>query len=235
MTKGKASQIIDDLKDGKIENNKVAQNDTPTPVRHRRSLVNDGQSDRPKKPILLLVFIHDDLNDYDKGKLYDNYFSWLETELEEISGRAVTVIFNSQSTTPKMTNYNYKNENAAEALRGWENKVKELTSKAENTFPFNPNLDKFLLLTRSKINSSVAGIASNRGQSAMATIDSYLTPAHEIGHMFGATHEDSDIVYDGWWHDTIMKYDANSPVRGNYYHFSEKNRGNISNYLSQFD
>jgi hypothetical protein len=53
--------------------------------------------------------------------------------------------------------------------------------------------------------------------------------------MFGATHEDSDIVYDGWWHDTIMKYDVNSPVRGNYYHFSEKNRANIRNYLSQFD
>lgn len=235
MNKGKTSQTIDKIKQGNIEKDEASQNDALPPARHRRSLANDGRPDSPKKPILLLVYIHDDLNDYDKGKLYDNYFSWLETELEDISGRAVTVIFNSQSTTPKMTNYNYKNENAAEALRGWENKVKELTSKAENTFPFNPHLDKFLLLTRSKMNSSVAGIASNRGQSAMATIDSYLTPAHEIGHMFGATHEDSDIVYNGWWHDTIMKYDVNSPVRGNYYHFSEKNRDNIRNYLSQFD
>lgn len=237
MKKDKTSQSIDNLKGsaGKLENNVLAQNDAPVSVRNRRSLADDEQPARCKKPILLMVFIHDDLDGYNKSTLYDNYFSWLETELEDISGRAVTVIFNSKSTSPEMTNYNYKNENAADAGRGWQTRVKELTSKVEETWPYDPDLDKFLLLARSPINSKVAGVATGTGQTGIASINSYMTPAHEVGHMFGATHEDSDVVYDGWWHDTIMKADLASAFRGNQYRFSEKNRANIRSYLDQFD
>ncbi|MNT63011.1 hypothetical protein D3C72_2007830 [compost metagenome] len=52
--------------------------------------------------------------------------------------------------------------------------------------------------------------------------------------MLGATHEDSEVVYDGWWNDTIMLVDEFSPARGNVYRFSEKNRENIRKYLNRF-
>lgn len=233
MKKDKTNQSIDNLKGsaGKLENNELAQNDAPVSVRNRRSL----QPAHRKKPILLMVFIHDDLENYDKKTLYNDYFSWLETELEDLSGRTVTILFNSKLTTPEMTNYNYKNESASDAGRGWQAKVKKFTSKVEETWPYDPDLNKFLLLTRSPINSKVAGVASAIGQDAIASIHYYMAPAHEVGHMFGATHEDSDVVYDGWWHDTIMKADLGSAFRGNYYRFSEKNRENIRRYLDQFD
>jgi hypothetical protein len=218
-----------------VEIIEMAKNGVPASVRAKRSLVNNKQPAHVKKPIFLMIFIHDDLESHDKNSLYDNYFSWLKTELEDISGRTVSIIFNTKSIVPEMTNFSYQSDSAGDSLFDWAAKVKAFTSIVENTNPYDPNLDKFLLLTRHTINSGVGGIAYNRGQSGIASIFSYLAPAHEVGHMFGATHEDSDIVYDGWWHDTIMKRDVNSPVRGNYYHFSEKNRENIRNYLNQFD
>nr|WP_157714465.1 hypothetical protein [Pseudomonas sp. PB120] len=182
-----------------------------------------------------MVFIHDDLDGYDKDKLYNDHFAWLKTELEEISGRGVLIIFNSKSTLPEMTNYQYKNESFYDSGHGWKAMVKAFTSKVEEIRPYDPDLNKFLLLTRNPINSSVAGAAIHKGQSGIASIFYYMAPAHEIGHMFGATHEDADVIYDGWWHDTIMKADWATTLRGNSYRFSDKNRENIRNYLSQFD
>lgn len=202
--------------------------------RNKHSLTDENLA-QPKNPILLMVYIHNDLEGYDEGKLYDDYFSWLETELEDISGREVTIIFNSQSTSPGMTNYLYTNESSSAAIAGWKAMVNALTSKVEETRPYDPNLNKFLLLTRNPINSSVAGVAYGKGQSGIASIVYYMAPAHEVGHMFGATHEDADVIYNGWWHDTIMKDDLATALRGNSYRFSDKNRENIRNYLSQFD
>lgn len=203
-------------------------------LRNKRSLTDESLA-QPKKPILLMVYIHNDLEGYDKGKLYDDYFSWLEIELEAISGRVVTIIFNSQSTSPGMTDYHYTNESQSDSIAGWKAMVKALTSKVEQTRPYDPNLNKFLLLTRHPINNRVAGVAIGKGQCGISSICHYMAPAHEVGHMFGALHEDADVIYNGWWHDTIMKDDLATALRGNSYRFSDKNREHIRNYLSQFD
>ncbi|MFL1523605.1 hypothetical protein [Pseudomonas sp. O230] len=195
----------------------------------------NNKTNQAKNPILLMVYIHDDLDGYDEGKLYDDHFAWLKTELEYISGRDVTIIFNSKSTSPGMTHYHYKNESIYDSGQGWKAMVKAFTSKVEETRPYDPDLNKFLLLTRNPINSRVAGAAIEKGQSGIASIFYYMAPAHEVGHMFGATHDDADVIYDGWWHDTIMKADWATTFRGNAYRFSDKNRENIRHYLNQFD
>lgn len=196
---------------------------------------NQSKEISAKNPILLMVFIHDDLDGHDENKLYDDYFAWLKTELEDISGRDVLIIFKSKSTAPEMTNYHYQNESPYDSGQGWKALVKEFTSKVEETRPYDPDLNKFLLLTRNPINSSVAGVAIGKGQSGIASIFYYMAPAHEVGHMFSATHDDADVIYDGWWHDTIMQTDWATTLRGNSYRFSDKNRENIRNYLNQFD
>ncbi|KAA0985675.1 hypothetical protein [Pseudomonas sp. ANT_J28] len=177
-----------------------------------------------KRPILIMVFLHEDLKGYDKDSIYDDYFSWLKTELENISSRNVSIILSTESNTPEMYRYRYKNENSDESVNGWNRMVDNLIAKVADTYPYDPNLTKFLLLTRDPINSTTGGMAPQPGRAGIASILSYRFPAHEVGHMLNAAHEDSEIIYDGWWHDTIMKVDIGSSFRGNAYHFSEKNR-----------
>lgn len=186
-----------------------------------------------KTPILLAVYIHGDLDEYDINKLYDDYFSWMRTELQDISGRNVDITFNTQAALPALANFHYQDPGSSDSLYRWKLTVDEITSKAKETKPYHPHLNKFLLITRHPINRGALGVAQSKGQCGIALIGDYMTPAHEVGHMFGATHEDADVIYNGWWYDTIMKHA--STFKGNYYRFSDKNRENIRNYLSQFD
>jgi hypothetical protein len=194
-----------------------------------------------KKTITIMVIIHSDLQNYQKNNLYADYFVWLKTELELISGREVLILMYHHDEAPKLAGYNYRNENESAALQGWRDLLHDLYSKISNRDRDEANLTKFLLLTRDNINEElggiiglIAGIAMFKGHCAIASIGSYRYPAHEIGHMLGATHEDSEVVYDGWWHDTIMLADDFSLARGNVYRFSDKNRENIREYLNRF-
>lgn len=181
-----------------------------------------------------MVFVHDDLADYNRNTLYDNHLAWLIPELEEISGRDVAIIMLEKNRAPELTSFDYRNENEVAALRTWTDQISGLLYEASLTKPYDLNINKFLLLTRYNINNSVRGIATMTGHCGIAAITSYRNAAHEIGHMFGATHEDSEVAYDGWWNDTIMSTDNFSPFRGNVYRFSDKNKDNIRNHLNQF-
>jgi hypothetical protein len=53
--------------------------------------------------------------------------------------------------------------------------------------------------------------------------------------MFGATHEDYEVYYNGWWGETIMvSGTVFSTLRGDAKRFSDKNRENIRNYLEEY-
>ncbi|WP_220785370.1 hypothetical protein, partial [Bacillus sp. BML-BC021] len=88
------------------------------------------------------------------------------------------------------------------------------------------HFNKYLLLTRYGINSHVSGIAQAKRYAGIASIATDMTPAHEAGHMFGATHEDSEILYNGWWSETVMRPESSS-LRSDANRFSDKNRENI--------
>jgi hypothetical protein len=184
------------------------------------------------RPLLLMVFIHEDLTEYPYRDLRD-HFDWLVSEIEEISERRMTLTFVPSSNSPEISSYDYKNNDASRALFGWYDKVEAY--KASSTVKFDENLHKFLLLTRENINSTVAGIAAPTGHYAIASIN-HRAPAHEVGHMFDARHDDYEVLYNGWWDETIMAPGTGfSSLRGNANRFSDKNRENIREYLEQFD
>jgi hypothetical protein len=196
---------------------------------------NNTPTTRKKKTITLSIYLHDDLRDYDKDTLLKDYFSWLVTEIENISGRPVLLLFPNR--VRGVCDFAYQNKNELRSLDAWADAIDAaVIQKVEHHNPYDKDLDKFLLLTRYDINSSFAGAAHPGGRFAIASITSYRNPAHELGHMLNATDEDSRVVYDGWWNDSIMsKQVIGSVFRGNDYHFSEKNRENIQNHLNQFD
>ncbi|WP_434696292.1 hypothetical protein J3P89_27685 [Pseudomonas sp. Z1-14] len=187
------------------------------------------------KPIVILVIQHDDLKDYSVSQFYPDYFSWFNTELERVAHRKVQITVHPVGTYPSLSGFNYKHADEVKTIREWRRLVEELHIKTVHNRGLEPSLTKILLLTRDNLNSKVAGIANVKGYAAIASITKYRTPAHEIGHMLGATHDDGAIEYDGWWHNSIMFGDGFQDFRGNTYRFTEKNRANIRSYVDSFD
>lgn len=195
-----------------------------------------------KKPILIIIIMHKDLQNYKKNDLYADYFSWLKTELEFISGRDVKFTMHPHHEAPKYSKYHYKTEeeDGIAVMQGWKNLIQDWYSNILKHDEYEAGLTKILLLTRDNLHTkagglgAIGGYAYTKGHYAIAAITSYRAPAHEIGHMLGATHEGGEVLYNGWWHDTIMQADDFSNLRGNAYRFSDKNRENIRNYLSSF-
>jgi hypothetical protein len=184
------------------------------------------------RSLLLTVFIHEDLTDYAMRDLRE-HFDWMVTEIEEISGRQMTLVFVPSSDTPEISGFNYKDSDTSQVLYEWYKEV-ELYKKS-SPLHYDDNLHKFLLLTRHNINGSTAGVAAPTGHYAIASIN-HRAPAHEVGHMFDARHDDYEVLYNGWWNETIMAPGTGfSPLRGDADRFSDKNRENIRDYLEQFD
>ncbi|MHC8317044.1 reprolysin-like metallopeptidase [Pseudomonas sp. LB3P31] len=194
-----------------------------------------------KKPITIMVVIHNDLQDYSREKLYDDHFSWLQTELEDISGRPVFIHMSDKNDVPELSDYSYRNTDVGAAAEGWKQKTGDLHNSMSQQQSFHSGLVKILLLTRNNVDEtlwgllgSVGGVTFMKSYAGIAAITSRQAAAHEIGHMLGATHEDSEVHYDGWWKDSVMLADQGSQFRGNSDRFSDKNRQNIRDYLAKF-
>ncbi len=181
---------------------------------------------------MLTVFVHEDLAGYNEDKLYLDHFDWVADTIARISGRTMDVTFVPPSDAHSICSLDYKTDDLAKLLNTLQGKVSEYVESGKLD-DYN-NIHKLLLLTQYDINDETLGVAHAPGIVGIASITYKVTAAHEIGHMFNASHEDAKNNVSTYYGPakSTMSDNASGTVA---FRFSDKNKENIRNYLNQFD
>ena len=178
------------------------------------------------RSLVVTVYLHDDLSDIADAQLHHDYFQhWLD-EMHTFTKHPVELIF--RRNVPGITDIAYHGLPSTEILQAFTREIGDLISNRIFSF-----MDKHLLMTRDSYDHSglnyKAGLAYMKGTTAIASIATYSAPAHEIGHMLSATHEDAELKFNGWICETYTH--PRIPARSHCYRYSDQNRANISEYL----
>ena len=184
-----------------------------------------------KEPVRIHVYYHDDVDESTRRIVPRNYLKDCITELEKVADRPFIMVY--RHSIPGVTDIEYKGD-PRHALTQWE-------GAAFNYEDVNINdpeqVQRYLLVTQEDINEGVLGIAQLYGRCAIASLSSYQTIAHELGHTFGMRHEDAELLHNAFGLQCeTYGYPERGIGRGNCYQYSLKNRDNMARYFaSQFD
>ncbi|TDV64359.1 hypothetical protein [Pseudomonas sp. LP_7_YM] len=152
-------------------------------------LASEYQSWNAKLPIVLTLFLHDELSDTDIRNLDTNYFSWFTEDLESITDRKVEIV--PILRTPGYTDFDYRLGDAGKSLYEWDQRVIDYVIGENKP---RSKRHKYLLITRDNLTLLTEGIAGSGKRSAIASLSAYRTIAHEVGHLLGATHSDGQLI-----------------------------------------
>lgn len=182
-----------------------------------------------KRPLFLYVFLHDDIPASERANIKSDYFSWMIKDLESFTGRRVYLDIIEKKSA--LSGFRYQTTDLQRGKQEWDRLVERHIQ--ENNLPLN-GTTKYLLLTRHPINEKTLGYTRERHYSAIASIKTYTTAAHEIGHMLGGTHEHSEVLFrGGWWCETNIT-PTREKIRSNCYIYSDRNKKTIAEHLSAF-
>ena len=186
-------------------------------------------------PIRVQVVVHDDVAPPLRARLQEDYLQpWIQ-EMESHFGRRVELHFSHD--VPGLSNLDYRTPDRrhTNVVIGRGN---EAFWARQGDGRWNYRLDKTLLLVggtyvpQDPSQPEVAGEATFKGGAGWATLKTYSAAGHELGHMFGATHENAQVLFNGWFCETYT-YPSRANLRSNCYRYSDLNRKAIGAYLSE--
>lgn len=178
--------------------------------------------------IVLTLFIHDQLDPRDVAGLGPDYLEWFIKELSHVTGRRIQII--TVTNTPGMTDFGYRQGDDMKIMIEWRSRVMDYI-EAQN-LPRSTKRHKYILITRHKPTSDILGVAFSTSGVAIASIKSYSTLGHEIGHLLGATHENAETRLLSLPPCRTLMYPEHSEFIANCFAFSDKNRQAIHEYVN---
>ncbi|MGA7438425.1 MAG: reprolysin-like metallopeptidase [Luteibacter sp.] len=198
----------------------------------------------PTRTLDIHVFVHDDVrkaletehplvqafhgvNDADAYRefVHSAYLSWWFDDVARILP-TFAVRLHYHPHIEGLSNFDYQSE---DALVSWTDTVRRW-ARSEDLDP--KHTTKFLLVTAHSYDGRSSGVAWQGGDAALAAITGrYRVIAHELGHLFGATHRNGETRHQGgWWCETNMHISA-SLLLQNCYGYSEENARRIRAYV----
>lgn len=191
------------------------------------TLAADSDNSEAKLPIVLTLFLHDELNDQDIRNLDSKYLGWFTEDLQAITERDVQII--AIRHKPGYTDFDYRLGDSHKSLYEWDQRVIDYVIGENKP---RDKRHKYVLITEKNLTFFVQGVAGLGKRSAIASMTAYRTIAHEVGHTLGATHS------DGEFHATAAPAPCitNMFVEDvfflkNCYRYSENSAQAIRNYL----
>ena len=184
------------------------------------------------RSLVLWVYPHDELKAMSDDELHHGYLQhWLD-EMRSFTHHPIEIVI--RRNVPEVTDIDYRSAEAENTLLRLHEAVQEI--RRINNYPsFFQN--RYILLTKDNFGNAslltkVEGMAHFAQFTAMASLRTYTNFAHEVGHLLGATHEASEVNYNGWFCETYMT-PTRFDLRSHCYRYSDENRKIITQHLAE--
>ncbi|KAF1004854.1 MAG: hypothetical protein GAK28_03688 [Luteibacter sp.] len=202
--------------------------DPAVPLRRERREI-DTNNNIVNRTVTLNMFVHDDVMGYMTPEhVHAGYVAWWLDDALRTTMPFTKIDVTYHSLIRGVTDIPYMH---AKALIDWTRTAKRWAEEEDIAYE-DTHLNKFMLITLLPPESKVTGIAWQEGNSAMSAISGrYRIVAHELGHLFGAVHENGAIQYkSGWWCESNM-YPFAWAFRSNCYTYSDDNQRRMRAYI----